>query len=242
METQLLRKKCFKQGLQFLNENIGTEKLNTFQKSEVWTGNAEDTSLYILWKKTQIELEKDSTPTEQSLNNHVILTMPLLEHENAPAEQPEKDDTIPAILLCDNNNRSVEQPSSNVTPLAVLLQNDVAVQAAVLPQSSNTSSSVVPPAGPSYGIRSPFKRHSYYPSVEKKQKENDKRKNAFCCLRKTLSRVLRKEDEKNRKDGTIEKRAGYRKAPEERRKGKGQTRKGISTEIEKSKESITIFV
>ncbi|KAJ4451842.1 hypothetical protein ANN_03320, partial [Periplaneta americana] len=64
------RLKYIKQGFQFLNEGIGKEKLELFERSaHDWEGDPSDRSLFLLWKKTELELKSLSTTSEQTVFN-----------------------------------------------------------------------------------------------------------------------------------------------------------------------------
>lgn len=56
-----LRVKYLKDGLKFIEDKIGTDKINSFVPTcSPWSGDPHDLSLYLFWKKTKIELDSST--------------------------------------------------------------------------------------------------------------------------------------------------------------------------------------
>ena len=72
--------KYVKQGFQFLNESMAKDKLELFEQSTVgWEGDPSDISLFLLWKKTELELKRLNTKSKQTASND---STPFVESED----------------------------------------------------------------------------------------------------------------------------------------------------------------
>lgn len=174
-ETHLLRMEYLKQGLQFLNNNIEIEKLNTLRcSSEQWTGNPQDTSLFLLWKRTQIEIEKYSIPAKEPINHNAnpaalyfnnntqvedfanmdTNQLTSLPDNTAPIEESLNDDVIPAVPIQEGRNNTIQRlmngntnPSllvNNVNSCIVQASNNVTPQDILFEDNLTTQTAVLP--------------------------------------------------------------------------------------------------
>ncbi|CAK9810810.1 MFS-type transporter clz9 [Anthophora plagiata] len=164
-ETQLPQINYFRQGLQFLNDNIELEKLNTFQcSSEQWSGDPQDRSLFMLLKKTQIELEKLFTSTEKHVNDETAV-LPL--DEDAEDERSLNADIILALPFLEEDNPSEKflnnnAISNNVSPSPEQYQN---TDGNFLSHVNTSNSDDVPCTSSSHTIPSPCENHFYYSGI-----------------------------------------------------------------------------
>ncbi|XP_039295124.1 uncharacterized protein LOC120353868 isoform X1 [Nilaparvata lugens] len=92
-----LKIQYFKQGLRFLNDMIGKEKLSVFEAStETCCGDPLDTSLFKCWKKTKMELER----LELDVRNNIISANLSLNDDavESPADGNNVDETPPTDI------------------------------------------------------------------------------------------------------------------------------------------------
>lgn len=172
MKTQYL-----KQGLDFLNDMMGAEKVAIFEASEgTWNGDPLDTSLFKLWKK--IKIEKLSSEAEESLN--------CVDGENI-SDGPVRNDDFPqateaSTRIADNllahldsseihsDGRNIEEASVMDLDVITALDPNASDSVSVIEASSSLNKENV--AGPSHKeIPSPFKRHFFYPAFEENKKK-----------------------------------------------------------------------
>ncbi|KAK2575220.1 hypothetical protein KPH14_002682 [Odynerus spinipes] len=88
-----------------------------------WTGNPQDTSLFVLWKRTQIEFEKYSIPAEEPVNDSISPTASLPDN-NIQAEDPADVDPIPPISLFDDTIPAEEFLNDDVISAVPILEDD----------------------------------------------------------------------------------------------------------------------
>ena len=103
--------KYVKQGFQFLNESMGKDKLKLFEQSTVgWEEDPSDRSLFLLWKKSELELKSLNTKSKQIASN-----------DNTPFEEGE-DNAGPLNVLSPivegKEDTTIAGPSDVLSPIS----------------------------------------------------------------------------------------------------------------------------